>query len=288
MTSQGPIIGVMLAGGTNACCRRWPARSCRPWRLPPRVETLLLGKAIRAMRSTSLRFGLPVIADYPFARISELPDRYGRVRRQWIGARAHRPGAHRHVGGATDAPFSPARSGVAADRGGQQARRRAMGGRVRPVFWALVDRALHRGCAPRYRGEKKRKVLDFQRRGAMEVALAPVTMAAETSNPSSTSTAPTSPQPEALFEDQAVLPCRGNRIVRRRWNQPRRAHVLTLVADGWSRVGMRGEIALFCSVRWREVGDRRLRGADQPMDGWGLVQSMRVPPPLSASLRDGA
>lgn len=85
MTSQGPIIGVLLAGG-DKCLSALAGKKLLTHaieRLRPQVETLLLNANGDARRFAS--FGLPVIADYASARIEELPDRYRACSRPWSG-----------------------------------------------------------------------------------------------------------------------------------------------------------------------------------------------------------
>src|SRR5512137_877559 len=93
MTAQGPIIGVLLAGG-DKCLSALTGKKLLTHaieRLRPQVETLVLNAHGDARRFAS--FGLPVIADYASARIEKFARPLSDVLAAMEWARAHRPKA---------------------------------------------------------------------------------------------------------------------------------------------------------------------------------------------------
>jgi molybdopterin-guanine dinucleotide biosynthesis protein A len=93
MTAQGPIIGVLLAGG-DKCLSALAGKKLLTHaieRLRPQVEMLLLNANGDARRFAS--FGLPVIADYASARIEKFARPLSDVLAAMEWARAHRPEA---------------------------------------------------------------------------------------------------------------------------------------------------------------------------------------------------
>jgi molybdopterin-guanine dinucleotide biosynthesis protein A len=192
MIAQGPIVGVLLAGGRSSrfgggdkSLAMLAGKTLVAWaseRLRPQVDALVLNANCDPARFETL--ALPVIADDASPGIVDFAGPLAGLLAGMMWAVATHPEARFLATAATDTPFFPrdlvARLGEAAE-GGKPAIASSPGG-VHPVFglWPVV-------LADRLRADLKagkRKALAWAReQGAIEVWFAPETMGVGTVDP---------------------------------------------------------------------------------------------------------